>query len=507
MELIFKHDGLVVHREFEGCSVEDLRAAFLSSVLPDGPAPAELLVDGVTCTDVTQLQPRAIVHTRSFYPNVERHTENFAPEDVCRLPKAAGEVATVAQETVVVVVCPRLRTCGSVQCQSAATADGGVRCSAVTAQGDTSVDCPAAEGGDDAQERASAAYVARKVERFVSYGGVATQRFIAEPTSGTTAVQRWAAEEQRGRRAAVVEMGTSPSAEELTAFVESVEAGVAEGGDMVVILSWPEAGAVGKLPLVAGGEVERKKDGRRAVLWKAAGDVVVAGDEMSCVGARVKDIFSAITHVPPSRPIYLSRHGQSEFNVDDRIGGDCSLTDFGRSFAFDLGAWGAATVASADEEYAELPLAVWTSTLNRAIQSVSEVPVVPDHRRYIAELDEIKAGVMDGLTYADIDATHPEESEKRKADKLTYRYPSGESYLDLLERVQPVLLDLERQTTPTLVLAHQAVLRCVYSYFLNVPLREVPFFSVPSHSVVTLTESPHTCTKSTLLLTPKCTRK
>ena len=33
--------------------------------------------------------------------------------------------------------------------------------------------------------------------------------------------------------------------------------------------------------------------------------------------------------IPEGRTIYLSRHGESEYNVDDRIGGDSSLTERG----------------------------------------------------------------------------------------------------------------------------------------------------------------------------------
>jgi len=40
-------------------------------------------------------------------------------------------------------------------------------------------------------------------------------------------------------------------------------------------------------------------------------------------------------------------------------------------------------------------------------------------------LDEINSGFMDGYTYNDIKVLFPEEYEKRKKDKLRYRYPGG----------------------------------------------------------------------------------
>jgi broad specificity phosphatase PhoE len=50
-----------------------------------------------------------------------------------------------------------------------------------------------------------------------------------------------------------------------------------------------------------------------------------------------------------------------------------------------------------------------------------------------------QAGVFDGLTYAQIAANRPEEFAARKADKLRYRYPSGESYMDVIQRLEPVI--------------------------------------------------------------------
>ena len=60
----------------------------------------------------------------------------------------------------------------------------------------------------------------------------------------------------------------------------------------------------------------------------------------------------------------------------------------------------------------------------------------------------------------------PQEFAWRDQDKLRYRYPWGESYLDIMSRLEPVLLELERENS-VLVVSHQAVLRCVIGYFLN----------------------------------------
>ena len=41
--------------------------------------------------------------------------------------------------------------------------------------------------------------------------------------------------------------------------------------------------------------------------------------------------------IPEGRTLYLSRHGESEYNVEDRIGGDPDLTERGQQYARALG--------------------------------------------------------------------------------------------------------------------------------------------------------------------------
>ncbi len=176
------------------------------------------------------------------------------------------------------------------------------------------------------------------------------------------------------------------------------------------------------------------------------------------------------------RPILLSRHGQSAFNAQGRLGGDSPLTDAGQRYA-------GALRDALDQRFGDGPLQVWTSTLTRAVATAEATgrPV----RRWRA-LDEISAGRFDGLTYAEIASGFPDEFAARKADKLRYRHPRGESYEDVMDRLEPVLLELERARTPVLVVSHQAVLRALYGYFTDQPLDAIPHLPLPLHTLITL---------------------
>ena len=49
------------------------------------------------------------------------------------------------------------------------------------------------------------------------------------------------------------------------------------------------------------------------------------------------------------------------------------------------------------------------------------------------------------MTYEDIIQQMPGEYSRRDADKFHYRYPRGESYEDLVARLEPVIMEMERQ--------------------------------------------------------------
>lgn len=68
---------------------------------------------------------------------------------------------------------------------------------------------------------------------------------------------------------------------------------------------------------------------------------------------------------------------------------------------------------------------------------------------------------LSNITILSAKESYPDEYRKREADKLNYRYPGvgGESYQDVIERMRPVIIELERQRRSVVVACHLAVLR------------------------------------------------
>ncbi|XP_019942481.2 6-phosphofructo-2-kinase/fructose-2,6-bisphosphatase 4a isoform X2 [Paralichthys olivaceus] len=185
-------------------------------------------------------------------------------------------------------------------------------------------------------------------------------------------------------------------------------------------------------------------------------------------------------HITP-RSIYLCRHGESELNVKGRIGGDSGLTTGGKEFAKKLNQFIQAQGIS--------DLKVWTSQMKRTIQT-AEALCVPYEQWKV--LNEIDAGVCEEMMYEEIQGNYPLEFALRDQDKYRYRYPKGESYEDLVQRLEPVIMELERQEN-VLVVCHQAVMRCLLAYFLDKTAEELPYLKCPLHTVLKLTPVAYGC--------------
>uniref|UniRef100_A0AAA9TQ28 6-phosphofructo-2-kinase/fructose-2,6-biphosphatase 4 n=1 Tax=Bos taurus TaxID=9913 RepID=A0AAA9TQ28_BOVIN len=192
-------------------------------------------------------------------------------------------------------------------------------------------------------------------------------------------------------------------------------------------------------------------------------------------------------HVTP-RSIYLCRHGESELNLKGRIGGDPGLSPRGREFAKSLAQF------IRDQNIKDLK--VWTSQMKRTIQTAEALGVPYEQWKVLNEID---AGVCEEMTYEEIQDHYPLEFALRDQDKYRYRYPKGESYEDLVQRLEPVIMELERQEN-VLVICHQAVMRCLLAYFLDKAAEQLPYLKCPLHTVLKLTPVAYGCKVESIFL-------
>ncbi len=197
--------------------------------------------------------------------------------------------------------------------------------------------------------------------------------------------------------------------------------------------------------------------------------------------------YSAIRDVVVScwvRSLYLLRHGQTQYNVEGRIGGDPPLTSKGSAQANAL---------ALHLRAARIPW-VFTSTRLRSHQTAAPLLASrsESHCMALSEFDEIWAGACEDMRYEDIRKNMPEVTKGRNADKYGYAYPEGESYAMLVERVARGLrraLFLAGDL-PLLIVGHQAINRTILSFFLRQRPEDIPYIYIPQNQYYHISVTP-----------------
>jgi 6-phosphofructo-2-kinase len=210
------------------------------------------------------------------------------------------------------------------------------------------------------------------------------------------------------------------------------------------------------------------------------------------------------------RQIWITRHGESVDNVQGKIGGDSDLSEHGHAYAKALARfmtherkeWEIRQVDKAQKthfpplpgdttppnpEYtsrgphASKSFCVWTSMLKRSIQTAQYFDEDEFDVKQMKMLDELNAGNMEGMTYEEIKLKFNEEYERRKGDKLHYRYPGsgGEGYLDIINRLRAVIVEAERMTDHVLLVGHRSISRVLLAYFKGLQRDDVADLDVP----------------------------
>lgn len=212
-----------------------------------------------------------------------------------------------------------------------------------------------------------------------------------------------------------------------------------------------------------------------------------------------------------ARQIWITRHGESMDNVNGKIGGDSDLSKVGLRYGQALTkfikhereAWdtrqqfkamsthfpprpGDTTppnpqYTSAESDNSTKSFCVWTSMLKRSIQTAQYFDEEDFDIKQMRMLDELNAGSMEGLTYEEIKTQHHDEYEQRRRDKLHYRYPGagGESYLDIINRLRAVIVEIERMTDHVLLVGHRSIARVLLAYFKGLNRNDVADLDVP----------------------------
>jgi len=225
-----------------------------------------------------------------------------------------------------------------------------------------------------------------------------------------------------------------------------------------------------------------------------------------CYGRVAKSIlpFLMAIHIG-GRPIWLVRAGagqppgtgQGSPTRHDRTS---RLSEEGRGLAIGLAAF---VRRRADEYWRSIgkpqePTLVITSTMPRAVASVCYTTLVHDQRSALNPVDKGAIGEgwwdvecpSDVPPWKEVEFRHPEFMAQWRKNPVRCHFPGGESYNDIVMRLEGVLLDVEMCTTPVLIVSHVTTLQLLVAYFRGIPLDQAWELPVPRNTVFEVLPTP-----------------
>ncbi|HDR14748.1 MAG TPA: 6-phosphofructokinase [Desulfobacteraceae bacterium] len=174
------------------------------------------------------------------------------------------------------------------------------------------------------------------------------------------------------------------------------------------------------------------------------------------------------------KTLFLVRHGETYFNLENRIGGDSGLTENG---------WGQADAIAGYFGKVKIPF-IFTSTKKRTKQTA--IPVQAEQKGCetisLKEFDEIDSGICECMSYEEIREKFPEIYAARKKDKYNYLYPEGEGYTTMRDRIYTGIkkaLYLSGTADRIMIIGHRGVNRMILAHFLYRRQEDVPYIYVP----------------------------
>jgi broad specificity phosphatase PhoE len=187
--------------------------------------------------------------------------------------------------------------------------------------------------------------------------------------------------------------------------------------------------------------------------------------------------------IDPTLVAYLSRHGETEFNRENRFCGeaDSPLTATGIAQAHRNGrALRAALSGGPDLRIVSSPLkrAFDTAAIIRTEIARTELPIETD-----ARLREISFGAWEGLTLAEIKARDAVAWARRVGDRWHVPAPGGESYEQVAIRAGDWL---KEQRGLLLVVTHGAVDRILRGLYAGLPPEDICALPEPQNEVFLL---------------------
>lgn len=190
------------------------------------------------------------------------------------------------------------------------------------------------------------------------------------------------------------------------------------------------------------------------------------------------------------RSVYFARAGTTR--DEDSYKADASLSEDGVTYSKKMSD---ALIKHREEERRQLierggpdaplkSLTIWTSTRRRTVETSHYLESLGYCVKQRSQMSQLNPGVCEKMSEDKIREQYPEEVRKHELDPYHHRYPRAESYHDLAVRLEPIILELEREQNDLLIVAHESVLRVLYGYLMACGARDIPKLQFPRDEII-----------------------
>lgn len=159
--------------------------------------------------------------------------------------------------------------------------------------------------------------------------------------------------------------------------------------------------------------------------------------------------------------IYLVRHGETKANLKKQYCGitDSCLTDNGIK---QIELAGELLKTKRIEK-------IYSSPQTRAIESSKIISKIVNRKICISkDLSEINFGIYEGLTWIEATKKYPIETKIWSNKGLDYTFPMGESFIDVINRVEGFFTN--HSESNIVIISHAGTIKAALAYLYNMTL-------------------------------------
>ena len=176
--------------------------------------------------------------------------------------------------------------------------------------------------------------------------------------------------------------------------------------------------------------------------------------------------------------IYILRHGQTDFNLEGRFGGNPPLNQSGKRETEKLAPFFEGKVIHK----------IYCSRLLRSVQTGQIIQrYMPDSQLYkIDFLNEIDSGGYNSMTFKDFEINHNSDYLNRVKDKYSWNFPNGESYETAWIRIRKWITSVLQTEDEVIIIGHKGINRLIIGHYVNLDKKIIPYINIQQNIIIIL---------------------